>query len=288
MRDNYSDLIKAIKSLTAGVRVVADNQKQTIEAVNCMAQELRCPSVLVDTYHPEIQEPFDQGEMGDLFRSLEYLKRRLVKGEEGSRQAIDAAVKSRVDKLLIEAVSTKNIAEELIEVADKVEEITEDSYFALGSTANSFEESIHNATRQADIAVSNSISRLESVSESVVKKANGKIAEMREFSDILESVGGMEGFIKQEHQKVLSLLDSVIYEAASAEGRAELMNTNLLAKIREVVSKVEAGIAPLDEKIDAIKAQVNSKLNRLNNDVDIDTTNTQTQPVTEGRRSRRK
>ena len=288
MRDNYSDLIKAIKSLTAGVRVVADNQKQTIEAVNCMAQELRCPSVLVDTYHPEIQEPFDQGEMGDLFRSLEYLKRRLVKGEEGSRQAIDAAVKNRVDKLLIEAVSTKNIAEELIEVADKVEEITEDSYFALGSTANSFEESIHNATRQADIAVSNSISRLESVSESVVKKANGKIAEMREFSDILESVGGMEGFIKQEHQKVLSLLDSVIYEAASAEGRAELMNTNLLAKIREVVSKVEAGIAPLDEKIDAIKAQVNSKLNRLNNDVDIDTTNTQTQPVTEGRRSRRK
>ncbi|NQZ48147.1 MAG: hypothetical protein HRT63_11565 [Erythrobacter sp.] len=274
--------------MTAGVRVVADNQKQTIEAVNCMAQELRCPSVLVDTYHPEIQEPFDQGEMGDLFRSLEYLKRRLVKGEEGSRQAIDAAVKSRVDKLLIEAVSTKNIAEELIEVADKVEEITEDSYFALGSTANSFEESIHNATRQADIAVSNSISRLESVSESVVKKANGKIAEMREFSDILESVGGMEGFIKQEHQKVLSLLDSVIYEAASAEGRAELMNTNLLAKIREVVSKVEAGIAPLDEKIDAIKAQVNSKLNRLNNDVDIDTTNTQTQPVTEGRRSRRK
>ena len=288
MRDNYSDLITAIKSLTAGVRVVAENQKQTIEAVNCMAQELRCPSVLVDTYHPEIIEPNNPGEMGDLIRSIEYVKRRLVMGEKGSRQAIDAAVKDRIDKLLIEAVGTKNIALELQDIAEKVEEITEDSYFALGSTASAFEESIHNATRQADIAVSDSIARLESTAESVVRKANGKIADMERFADILESVGGLESYVKQEHQKVLSLLDSVIYQAASAEARAEVMNSDLLGKIKEVVSKIEAGIAPLDEKIDAIKSQVNSKLNRLNSDITIDTTNTQTQPVTEGRRSRRK
>ena len=288
MRDNYSDLITAIKSLTAGVRVVAENQKQTIEAVNCMAQELRCPSVLVDTYHPEIIEPNNPGEMGDLIRSIEYVKRRLVMGEKGSRQAIDAAVKDRIDKLLIEAVGTKNIALELQDIAEKVEEITEDSYFALGSTANTFEESIHNATRQADIAVSDSIARLESTAESVVRKANGKIADMERFADILESVGGLESYVKQEHQKVLSLLDTVIYQAASAEARAEVMNSDLLGKIKEVVGKIEAGIAPLDEKIDAIKNQVNSKLNRLSHDITIDTTNTQTQPVTEGRRSRRK
>jgi len=253
-----------------------------------MAQELRCPSVLVDTYHPEIQEPRDQGEMGDLFRSLEYLKRRLVMGEKGSRQAIDAAVKKRIDAMLVEAVGTKNIAEELIEVADKVEEITESSYFALSNTASTFEESIHNATRQADIAVSDSIARLTSTSESVVREANGKIAEMDRFRDILDSVGGMESYIKQEHKKVLSLLDSVIYEASKAEGRSEVMHHNLLISIKDVVAKVEQGIKPLDQKIDAIKGQVEKKLGRLSNDIIIDTTKTQTQPITQGRSSRRK
>lgn len=287
MRDNYSDLITAIKSLNAGVRVVAENQKKTIDAVNCMAQELQCPSVLVDTYHPEIQEPRDEGEMGDLIRSIEYVKRRLIHGEKGSRQMIDAAVKDRIDKLMIESIATKNIAEDLIDAADRVEEITESSYFALGNTANAFEDTIHNATRQADIAVSDSINRLEDKADDIIGEANGRLAEMERFNDILQSVGGMENFVKQEHQKVLSLLDSVVFEAAKAEGRSEQMNTELLGKIKEVVSRVEAGIEPLDKKIDAIKGQVESKLGRLNSDITIDTTKTQTQPVTQGRRSRR-
>jgi len=288
MRDNYSDLIGAVKSLTDGVRVLASNQEAIIKSNRAMAEELKCPSILVDTYSPEIGEAPSQGAEGDLIRSIEFLRRRILHGEKSSRKMIDAAVRGQIDQVMQQTVSVKDMCTDLRDATDDIKEVTDSSYFALGRTANAFEESISSAHRQMEMGIEDSIYHLQEKTEKAINLADARLLEMEQFTELFESVGSLEGYMKSEQKKVLELLDDVIYMAASAEGRAEEMNNTLLGKITTVVSSIQNGIKPLDQKIDAIKSQVESKLGRLGHNIQLDTSNIQTQPVTQGRGSRRK
>lgn len=288
MRDNYSDLIRAVHSLTAGVKVIADNQRVTVEAVNTMASELQCPSILIDTYTPEMTEIENPGVQGDLVRSIEFMRRRVLHGEKKSRQVIDAAVRGQIDGLMNQVHTVKQSVQKVSDVSDKVSDITERSYFALKSTGNAFTDTITQAHSQLEAGIAKSVADLKTTSDAIVYEANGKISEMKKFTSIIESVGGLEDYLKDEKDKVLSMLDSVVFEAAKAEGRAEHMNSDLLTKIKSVVSSIEKGIKPLDDKIDAIKGQIETKMSRLGHNITLDESQVQTQPVTAGRNSRRK
>jgi len=288
MRDNYSELIKAIKSLTDGVKVVADNQRLTVEAVNTVASELQCPSILIDTFTPEMIELNVPGVEGDLVRSIEFMRRRILHGEKKSRQVMDAAVRSHIDKLMKQVYTVKESVDRVSDVSDKVSDITERSYFALKRTGNAFTDTIAQAQGKLEAGIADSVVDLKNKSEEAVREANGRIEKMKHFTSVIQAVGGLEEYLKGEQDKVLTMLDSVVFEAAKAEGRAEHMNTDLLSKVKAVVVSIEKGIKPLDEKIDAIKGQVESKMSRLGHNITLDESQVQTQPVTAGRNSRRK
>jgi len=288
MRDNYSDLIKSVNSLASAINTLANNQKNMLVGINRIAEELETPSILVDVYNPETIPTVERGELHDIIRAFEYVKRRMVKGEEGSRRAIDAAVKGRINEIMSQVSTTKGVIDDVSNLANKIDETLSRSHFALQRVGSSFEESIDNASRQADIAISNSIMRMKDFSEKSIREANSKIEEMREFSKILEGFVGIKGYIKAQHDNLLMMLDGVIHFANRADSKSASENAKLLDSITSVVSKIENGIAPLDKKIDAIGAIVESKLSRLTHGITLDETKIQTQPIIQGRASRRK
>lgn len=253
-----------------------------------MASELQCPSILIDTYTPEITEIENPGGMSDLVRSIEFMRRRILHGEKKCRQVMDASVRDHIDKLMKQVYTVKESVDRVSDVSDKVSDITERSYFALERTGNAFTDTIAQAQSKLEAGISDSIVDLKNRSEEAMHKANGRIEKMKQFTSVIQAVGGLEEYIKDEQNKVLSMLDAVIFEAAKAEGRAEHMNSDLLSKVKSVVASIEKGIKPLDQKIDAIKGQVESKMSRLGHNITLDESQVQTQPVTAGRNSRRK
>jgi hypothetical protein len=283
MQGSYTELIKAVTALSKTVEALASNQSAQNKVIKQLVDEKENPTLVLNDITPETMPSLNTSEMSDVYKSIEYMRARVMSGRKDFKEIVRKETRAEMDRLngtvtkVAEASKFVHMSAKDMLISSKLFESNIQKFNDL------FKESLDTALDKTAERLNKNIADIKKDIMPIVSEFKRVTAESRDAISVMKNTQSILTFTETIATKMYNALDYAEAEIESVAKVVKTENAKLLSDVTKAVAVVKDGIGPLDDKINSILT--NKGLSSCITKDKIG--EVQATPITPGRRRRR-